>query len=391
MKSRNAGQTGPIGCPDLWIKLNRSRRPQLRSGLNRMSMKIKQVGMCGAAIVMSTIVAPRATLARAVHPGVMASPTMTIAQSVPFQSLQPVPDRDAADVLLQTGLDYQRRAEPAKAIEAWEEALDIYTDLFEFESMGRVYGYLGPAYVATGQYDRAEVAFAQQVSIARRRDDTITLVYGLNNLGVVLLQGNAIDDAESFFFEALTESEAIANPKMMAISLNNLGLVAAARQNFYEAILRYETALKWRWKADDSTGEATTYNNLGDAYWAVGDYDNTIGAYGAALTIARDSLDFANQFRAIDGLALAHQSVGRFFRAQELLEERLEIARREENAAEELQALRGLASLYTIAGSYDEAIRFYEGAITIARNLGNRAIELRLIDELTQIQMVSSD
>jgi tetratricopeptide (TPR) repeat protein len=354
-----------------------------------MRMKIRLFSMYGAAIAASLVVLPRVALARDVNPSATVAPAMTIAQSVPFQSLQPIPDRDEADVLLQTGLDYQRRAQPAKAIEVWEEALDIYTDLFEFESMGRVYGYLGPAYVATGQYDRAEVAFAQQVSIARRRDDAITLVYGLNNLGVVLLQGNAIDEAESFFTQALMEAETIANPKMMAISLNNLGLIAAARQDFYQAIVRYETALKWRWKADDSTGEATTYNNLGDAYWAVDDYDNTIGAYGAALNVARASLDFENQFRAIDGLVLAHQNVGRFFRAQELLEERLEIARREENAAEELQALRRFASLYTIAGSYDEAIRFYQGAIMMARDLGDRAIELRLIDELTQIQMVS--
>ncbi|MGD1900974.1 MAG: tetratricopeptide repeat protein [Geitlerinemataceae cyanobacterium] len=314
-----------------------------------------------------------------------------LAQAAPFQSLQPVPDLDAADIQVRNGLDYQRRGQPDKAIEAWEAALDTYVEVFDFESMGRVYGYLGPAYVATGQYQEAEIAFAQQVSIARQRDDSVTLAYGLNNLGVVLLQGNDIDAAETVLLEALAESEAIRNPGVTATSLNNLGLVEVARGDFFAAIVRYETALKWHWEAEMVTGEASTYNNLGEAYWETDDYENTIGAYGAALTIARDSLDFDNFYRAIDGLVVAHQSVGRFFRAQDLLEERLELARRETDSAQELQTLRGFASLYTIAGEYDAAIRFYEGAIALAREIGDRPSELRLSSDLAQVLTVAPE
>jgi len=349
---------------------------------------LRDWGRLGAALAIGLVLAaPKPISARSPHP--VANPT--IAQAAPFSSLQPVPDLDAADVLVRNGLDYQRRGQPDKAIEVWEAALDTYTDAFDFESMGRIYGYLGPAYVATGQYQRAEIAFAQQVSIARQREDFVTLAYGLNNLGVVLLQGNAIDDAETVLLEALERSNAIRNPGVIATSLNNLGLVEAARGDYYAAIVRYESAVEWRWAADATVGKATTYNNLGEAYWKVGDYDSAIGGYGAALTFARASLDFDNLYRAIDGLVTAHQSVGRFFRAQELLEERLELARRETDRPEELQALRGFASLYTVAGEYDAAIRFYEGAIVIARELGDRASELRLLDDLAQIATVVRD
>ncbi len=290
--------------------------------------------------------------------------------------------RDEADFLLRLGGQQERLGHLDKAIYYWMQALEIYHRIGDVKSEGLTYDFIGIAYAALGRYDLAEDALRRRLAIARDNKDILGEIYGLNNVGTVLVQREAIDEARKVFEEAYEIARSVNSLEGQGLSLSNLGLIAATKRDYNQAIKRYEAALTWRRRAADPTGEANTLNNLGDAYRAAGNYDEAIANYGSARLLARQSVDFRNHFRAIDGLVAAHSSVGRYFRAAALLDERLELAQKIENPRQELISLRSIAQFYRILEDYPVAEEFYRRAIALARDLGDLKEETRLLDEL---------
>ncbi|USR92958.1 tetratricopeptide repeat protein [Phormidium yuhuli AB48] len=278
--------------------------------------------------------------------------------------------RREADDLLHKGRQQRDEGNYEEAIALWQQALELYTQMYDWGAMTHLYTQLGSAYAQLDNLRQAQQMFEAQVSLTRRRDNRRALMAGLNNLGTVLLRRGQLDAAQTHFEEALalaTESNVI---RVLGLTYSNLGLLEASRGNHRQAISLYEQALQYRIQARDVSGQANTFNHLGDAYWALDDYENAIANYGAALrqVEGRES-QFENYLRAIDGLATAHQSVGRYLRAQELLEARLERVRERGDLRQEMRSLEALAQLHLAAGERREAIRLYSGAIALAEQL----------------------
>ncbi|TVR09269.1 MAG: tetratricopeptide repeat protein [Phormidium sp. GEM2.Bin31] len=278
--------------------------------------------------------------------------------------------RREADGLLQQGREQRDQGNYPEAIALWQQALELYTQMYDWGAMTQLYTQLGSAYAQLDNLAQAQQMFEAQVSLTRRRDNRRALMAGLNNLGTVLLRRGQLAAAQTRFNEALalaTDSNVI---RVLGLTYSNLGLLEATRGNHRQAIPLYERALQYRIQARDVSGQANTFNHLGDAYWALDDYENAIANYGAALrqVQGRES-QFENYLRAVEGLATAHQSVGRYLRAQELLETRLEQVRERGDVRQEMRSLEALAQLYLAAGEREEAIRFYSGAIALAEQL----------------------
>ncbi|MFB2977003.1 tetratricopeptide repeat protein [Microseira sp. BLCC-F43] len=277
--------------------------------------------------------------------------------------------RDEADRLVRQGSQQQHQGNLEKAISYWWQALEIYDQIGDVEAVGRTYDFIGLAYGELRRYPEAEDAFRRRLAVARSNKDLQGQIFGLNNLGSILLERQNFPEARTTFAEALAISRSVRNFAVEGASLSNLGRVAAVEKDYDRAIKLYEAAATLRRRGNDPLGEANTFNNLGDAYLAIHRYSDSIGAYGAALGIARERRAPNIQFRAIDGLVVAHGSVGRTERWLQLLQERLAIARETENLHQQLKSLQLLAQFYQKQGNYAEAARAYHQAIAIAHIL----------------------
>ncbi|MEM8604412.1 MAG: tetratricopeptide repeat protein [Cyanobacteria bacterium P01_H01_bin.121] len=300
------------------------------------------------------------------------------------------PLRDRADQLLRQGDLQQRQGAFAKALTSWEEALDLYSGISDYQGVGASLDLIAITQGTLGNYHAAEEAMRQRLGMARTRQDFIGQVYALNNLGTILLQGGTIlnvDAAEPAFTEALTIAEDVGHLEGQGLSLSNLGLTAFAKAEFGKAVKLYETSLKFRRQTDNPIGEANTLNNLGDAYWALDNYSDAIGAYGEALNTARFSDDPYNQFRAMDGLVEAHSSVGRIQRSLDLLTRRLELARSLNDTYEEFLTVRAFAEFYDRTLDKPVVAReFYIQAADFADRLGEDQSESTLRDRILQLE-----
>ncbi len=277
--------------------------------------------------------------------------------------------RDEADRLVRLGGQQQHQGNLEKAISYWWQALEIYHQIGDLESVGRTYDLIGLANGELGRYSEAEDAFRRRLAIARSNKDLQGQIIGLNNLGSILIERQNLPEARTTFTEALNISRSVRNFALEGVSLSNLGLVAATEKYYDRAIKLYEAAATLRRRGNDQLGEANTFNNLGDAYLAIHRYSDSIGAYGAALQIGRERRAPKIQFRAIDGLVKAHASVGRNERWLQLLQERLAIAKETENLRQQIKSLQLLAEFYQKQGNDAEAARAYHQARAIAHIL----------------------
>jgi tetratricopeptide (TPR) repeat protein len=293
--------------------------------------------------------------------------------------------RDEADRLVRLGGQAQQKGLLNKAIPYWLKALTIYSEIGDQEAVGRTYDYLGLAYADLGLFRQAEDALRKRLGVARLNRDWQGQIFGLNNVGSLLLKKRDISAAKTTFNEALSLARATNSPAGIGLSLNNLGLVAVSRGDYNQAIKRYESALIYRSRASDPVGEANTYNNLGDAYRATDNFWDTIRAYGAALTVARLAIDRPNQFRAIDGLVNTYNCAKNYTRTLDLLEERLKLARASENPYQELKSLRLLSQFYRQQGKNMEALMVQHQAICLAQELNETQAVAELLRELLEI------
>jgi tetratricopeptide (TPR) repeat protein len=295
--------------------------------------------------------------------------------------------RDEADRLIRLGGQAQQKGLLDKAIPYWLKALTIYSEIGDIEALGRTYDYLGLAYADLGLFREAEDALRKRLGVARANKDWQGQVFGLNNVGSLLLRRGDILAGKTTFNEALSIARATNSLAGIGLSLNNLGLAAASRGDYNQAIKRYEEALIYRSRASDPVGEANTYNNLGDAYRATDNFWDTVRAYGAALRVARFAIDRPNQFRAIDGLVDTYNCAKNYTRTLDLLEERLKIARASEHPYQELKSLRLLSQFYRQQGKNMEALMVQQQAIALAQKLNETQAVAELLGELIEIPL----
>lgn len=294
--------------------------------------------------------------------------------------------RDEADRLARLGMRQEESGQLEKAIESWYKALELYHRIGDLEAQGIVYEQIGMAYGELSMFVEAEDALRRRLGIARDIKDFRGQIYGLNNVGTILLKRGDLNNAADAFAEGLEVSRSIKSAEGIGLSSSNLGLVAAASGEHLKAIKHYRVALPYRGRASDPIGEANTWNNLGDSYRAVKDYDEAASAYGAALRLARQSDSTPDRLRAIDGLVPAHSTaVGRYGYAFELMDERFQLAQEMSSGPQQLTTLQSIAELYEEIGNEQAARNFYWRAIAVARQIDDTRTEIELLSRISRM------
>jgi tetratricopeptide (TPR) repeat protein len=294
--------------------------------------------------------------------------------------------RDQADWLMHQGTEREQTGAYGQALGFWQEALQIYQRLGDAEATGLALDLIGLTYGNLGLYPEAEDALRRRLAIARTRQDFRGQIFGLNNLGTVLLQSGYLDTARGLFEEAYGIGVDLNYAEGTGLSLSNLGLVAAGEANYPLAIGLYEEAWLQRRKGENLMGEANTLNNLGDAYQALQAYSEAIEVYSRAEFLARESRDMATQFRALTGLGDAFLAAGHRAPSLEIVRERWQLALDQGNLRQEFSAVQFLARFYQDQGDRVAARNFYQRAIVLGQQLQEGQIVAQLQAELSWLE-----
>ncbi|NJK99292.1 MAG: tetratricopeptide repeat protein [Spirulinaceae cyanobacterium SM2_1_0] len=293
--------------------------------------------------------------------------------------------RREGDQLIAQGNAAEQRGDYLKAIDLWRQAIVVFDRADDWRGLGLAHDYIGLTYARLERWDEAEFALRRRLAIARDRGDRQGEVFGLNNLGTVLLRYDDTSGATASFQEALAIARALESIEGQGLSLSNLGLAATQRGDYDLAIKRLSEALVFRRRAPDPVAQANTLNLLGAAYQADGQPDEAIPEYRLARWYAREGRDLAGQFRANRGLTTAYAERQNWPLVFNTLEEWLELASESNQPRQSLQALTLSSRYLTRLGDWQQASQVYQQAIILARQLRDSQAEAVLANELSQL------
>ncbi|MBD0334191.1 MAG: tetratricopeptide repeat protein [Cyanobacteria bacterium Co-bin13] len=295
--------------------------------------------------------------------------------------------RDVADQWNQLGQQQAAAGQANQAVASWFRAAEIYRALGDTAAEGQIYDAIGLSYIDLGRYQEAEPLLRRRVAIARDNRDLLGVVYGLNNLGTLLIRDNQVAAAEAFLTEGLEIAEAIPSPTGMGLSLSNLGLIAALRNDLTSATQYLETAANYRILTSDTLGEAHSSNKLGDVYRALNRDRNAIGAYRVALRLGSESNNRPIQLRAIDGLLAVYLKQGDWANFRTYLDQRTAFTLESQRPDEQtVTTLTWLGEYYERTGAVEAAQETYSRALALARSLEMRSQTVGLTNRLIRLR-----
>jgi len=272
------------------------------------------------------------------------------------------------------GLSIQ--GEPDEALACHEQALAFIEDIDDpdvdlTEERARILNRMGNAYRSKGEIERALDVFEEVVDIRRDRDDRQKLAAVLSNYGATLDRANEYERTVDVFEEARDLFEEVGDRSGVMTVLNNLGITYQYLDKNDRAVDCFEEGLEIAEATENKRALALLYVNLGYA-------SANRGAFEAAAEYAADARELGEAMSHTTTVVCTYEILaqtslyrGAFEDALETVTEGLEIAREAEARNRIAGSLSILGAIYRERGDYEAAIDAYEEGIDHSLEFGN--------------------
>lgn len=175
---------------------------------------------------------------------------------------------------------------------------------------------LGTVYRNTSQYQKAVDLHLEALAAAEKANNTELRVLSLNMLGVVYRRTDAIKTALDYNQRALELAESVDNPSVhikrsINVALNGIGNLYQALEQYDQAILQFERALKLEEELGNKLGLAINHQNIGHCLEEKGDLE-------AALENYRKSLAYNEEINSEYGSIICKNSLAQIYLKQDM-------------------------------------------------------------------------
>ena len=209
--------------------------------------------------------------------------------------------------------------------------------------------------------------------------------------GVVAVDRNDSDTAESCFRKSLEIARQQGDPFLEVSSLLNLGVVAIGREHFDESVQWSSDAQRVARIIPSGLDEEKASGNLGWAYYKMGDFDRSLVQYADASRKAGELGVVIDQVEWLNNLGLVYFQTSQLPLAENYYRQSLALAQKSGNRGQVIAALTALAYASVQTDQLDEAKQYSQQAIDLAHSASDRAGELPLIAVQGQIAVAMGD
>jgi signal transduction histidine kinase len=233
---------------------------------------------------------------------------------------------------------------------------------------------LGYAYKNKQNFERAIEYYNEAIEIALDQGIEDRLVFLYNNLGNTYTSNSQFELAIDNYLKSLQYAQRIDNIKEQAIALNNIGLINYKLGNFEEAIGYYLDALEIRRVNDLFEDINTTYINLALCYNAIGNRQEAINAFNSVLTNAGESEN--------EVIIDAYFGLGKTYFDQNRNEEAERFFNLAKDLAETREDIKMLSSIDYYLAYINYKMNNIGSALTNLNNSQKRALEIHSRERL---------
>ena len=287
-----------------------------------------------------------------------------------------------ADRLFQQGIQQAQQSQYSAAIESWQKALDIFTQIGNLaegeirraarKGEAASYSNLGLAYESLGDYQKALFYYKQSLAIFTEIGDRDREANSYMGLGLAYYFLGEYEKAIDYHEQSLAIATEIGDHQGEANSYANLGNAYESLGEYQKAISYYEQSLAISVKIGDRKGEARSYGNLGNAYRSLGEYEKAISYYEQSLAITTQIGDRDGEAGSYTGLGNAYTSLGEYQKAISFYKQSLAISTQIGDCKGEATSYTGLGRTYDSLGKYQKAIDYHEQSLAISVKIGDR-------------------
>ncbi|WP_373525867.1 tetratricopeptide repeat protein, partial [Nostoc sp.] len=205
------------------------------------------------------------------------------------------------------------------AIEFNHKALQIFRELKDYQTQGKVLGNLGNAYQSLGDYDNAIASYQESLNIVQTIKDNAQEGVILGYLGAIYANLGQYDNAIAFHKQSLKINQSIGDSEGQSSTLINLGSTYHSLRQGDKARTYYQQALELASSAGDRKREGEALGSLGLVYEDSHDYPKAIQYQEQALAIARTIGDPEAEGKALNNFGHALFAAGKLKEAEDKL------------------------------------------------------------------------
>ena len=270
------------------------------------------------------------------------------------------------------GVAYNSLGNYAKAIEYWQQSLEIAGEIKNRHSEGVGLGNLGLAYRSLGNYAKA-IEYAQQsLAIAREIKDRQGEGVALGTLGGAYRNLGNSAKAIEYSQQQLAIAREIKDRRGEANALGILGNAYRNLGNSAKAIEYSQQQLAIAREIKDRQGEGVALGTLGGAYRSLGNSAKAIEYAQQSLAIARSIKDRYSEGAALNTLGATYLYLGNYSKAIDYWQQSLAIVGEIKNREGEGNVLGNLGGAYLYLGNYAKGIEYTQQQLAIARSIKDR-------------------
>ncbi len=269
--------------------------------------------------------------------------------------------RKLASTLLMEGTVYKKMGNFSKAIEIYNECLQVGKKLKDHHFWILASNNKANIYRRQGNHDVAIQMLEAALELSQKHNLKKDEIMVLGNIGLVYKSQGEYEMALIYLKKVLLYLRENNNKRNIAINLNNIGNIYSEQEKYNEALKAHQEALKIRENIGDKSGEASSFLNIGSIYLrAFKDYDN-------ALKFTNRSLKISEEIQSDNNIASALLAIAEINKEQRNYEEAIVNAKSVLKILKNVDRLELREDAYDILSKSYEAIGGYREAISYFR------------------------
>jgi CHAT domain-containing protein len=251
------------------------------------------------------------------------------------------------------GKIYSDIAEWPKALELYNQALPIFTEIDSKQNQAITLNNIGIAYDQAGDFPKALDYLQQSLPLLRTVGNKNSEAYTLLNIGRVYARLNDYEKALDYYGQAQAIQKQTGNRAQEAETIDQMGEAYSAAGQLSKALELHQQAVKIQHEVGNVRREAIALRHAGDVYNRLGQPEKALEQFSAALVTFRAVGDLNHAAAALEGSARAEQKRGNFDAARKYIEESLAL----------IETVRSRSSSLEMRASYratvENAYEFY--------------------------------
>jgi CHAT domain-containing protein len=292
-----------------------------------------------------------------------------------------------ADSLYAAGTKFRLGNEPEKAIDLFEKALTLYSNIGDERGEAEVLGGFGAVYYNnTGDYQTAFNYYEKALAKREKVDDQVLMGNTLSSIG------SLYHDYFSDFPKAITYLSRAERIRDESGDLVNLGRTIHVKASALEKNGQPDSALKYFARSYELNGLAGDKFRMAQAMLHSGEILNTIGKYPEALDCLQKSLDLYKDLKmrteegeVLSQIGFVYSNIGELDTAIRKITEAAGIMK-------ETNAMEGIAGVYNHlgivlreAGRYEKSLEYYFMSLEIYEKIGKQSQTLPVLGNIGNV------